>query len=1416
LFLGALAAVLVLLALFLPASADEADKGVLANLISNALSSSTRSVSIGAVEGVLSSNATIRNIVIADRDGPWLKVDEATLVWSRLALLSRRLQVDKLTIKHMQVLRRPVANETPPAAEPGAPQAILPDLPVKVVVKDFAVQELSLGEPVVGVAARLAIAGRATLGPPAEGLDLALASRRLDAPGEFKALMTYVPATDKLTVSVDSSEPAGGLFVHLANIPGLPPATFNLKGAGPLDNFDAKLDFNAGPDAFAKGDVTVARQGPARRLALDLAGRLEGMSPDIVRPVAAGETTLKGDVLFEADGAVKIPGLHLVSANARLDVEGARSVDDRLDLKIHAGAIPGSTAIGKLDLNATVNGPASAPAIDASLEAGDVKSPQGSLDRFVANLRARSSGSLTETASRILFDGDGTVTGLALADPAIARALGRDFKLAMRGALEPGGQATFDALDLVGSDFEAHYAGLLGAKRMHGHLDLVARNLSRFGPLAGGKLAGEARVGADLDGAPGYGVVNATLDGRATSLATPHPLLDRVIGGELAVAGAARVGPGRGFGFSDLRATGRNGAARLNGEVRSGNADLTATLDIPQAKEVDPRVDGKIGVEARLTGSLEDLGAELEASLGPGRLFDRKTTGVKFAAKAQHLMGLANADATLTGDAGGQPLHGGAHVARRDDGGWGIDNLGLDLGSARLAGAGTLDKDGLADGDLSFSAKNLDDLSPLVLTKLGGSIEAKIRASSAGGKQSATVAATSERMSVADTRVEGLKVDMSVADAWGARGIEGTAAIARGEVGGEALSGVKLTASAGADYSDLDFAGTLRGLAVKARGRLFGGSLARLDLASLTAQGGKRRIALSSPTTLTFGGDGVTFQHFALAVDAGRLALDGTVGDRLDLRAGATDLPLAALDLMSPGLQLSGVADGEATIAGTRDSPTGDWRIRLKQVAAPQTRGAGLPPMDVAGSGRLGGGRTSVDLAVNAGAANALKVTGYAPLSADGALDLSASGKIDARLANATLSASGQNVTGALTVAWQARGTIARPNLTGTVTVANGAFADDRTGFRLTGVNAAIAANGDQIRIERLSGTTPNGGSLTASGQVRLDPAAGFPGAIHIVGTRAQIVANDVVTATANLGLDLTGALAQTPTVSGRVDVLSMDVTIPNRFGSLSSPIPGTKHVRPTPTARAVLAQIARARAARAGRAFDAKLALDVSAPNRVFLRGRGVNAEFGGDIRVSGTSRAPQATGGFDLLRGTLALVGRPLTFTRGRVTFRGDVIPDLDLVAETTAADVTARVEVAGPANQPTFAITSSPSLPEDEILARILFQNSTGNLSAFQALELANAAATLSGGADMLDPLRKSLGLSSLGVGSGGGGGLLGLGRVVNDRISVDVRTGMTTQQNGVDVNLDLTRHIRLQAGVDASGGTDVGVGAGWESK
>ncbi len=42
------------------------------------------------------------------------------------------------------------------------------------------------------------------------------------------------------------------------------------------------------------------------------------------------------------------------------------------------------------------------------------------------------------------------------------------------------------------------------------------------------------------------------------------------------------------------------------------------------------------------------------------------------------------------------------------------------------------------------------------------------------------------------------------------------------------------------------------------------------------------------------------------------------------------------------------------------------------------------------------------------------------------------------------------------------------------------------------------------------------------------------------------------------------------------------------------------------------------------------RLALDIQAPNQIFVRGRGVDAELGGSLGVTGTSAAPVVSGAF------------------------------------------------------------------------------------------------------------------------------------------------------------------------------------------
>lgn len=359
---------------------ESSDQGTVASLLSWALSTPANRVTVGQVVGALSSDVEVRDVRVADKDGVWLTVDRAKLVWSRTALFSRRLEIDKLEIDRLTVTRRPVEEEADKAQAAEAPQ--LPALPVKLIVRAFTMKEMAIGEPVIGMAARITASGFAVLGRAEEGLSLKLESRRLDAPGLINVNLTYAPQTGQLDLATVLQEPAQGIVAHLIGLPGEPPVDLNLQGKGSIDDWAATLAFQSGPTVGANGKATIKRDGPARRIALDLTSRIEGLLPPIVAPAFAGTTALTGDILSGDNGSWTVRRFEVASRTARLTMGGTVDGAKNLDVALAIRAIPtdgsvtraGEASIGKLVLDVTAKGPADAPRIAGTLSAADIAS----------------------------------------------------------------------------------------------------------------------------------------------------------------------------------------------------------------------------------------------------------------------------------------------------------------------------------------------------------------------------------------------------------------------------------------------------------------------------------------------------------------------------------------------------------------------------------------------------------------------------------------------------------------------------------------------------------------------------------------------------------------------------------------------------------------------------------------------------------------------------------------------------------------------------------------------------------------------------------------------------------------------------------------------------------------------------------
>jgi translocation and assembly module TamB len=295
------------------------------------------------------------------------------------------------------------------------------------------------------------------------------------------------------------------------------------------------------------------------------------------------------------------------------------------------------------------------------------------------------------------------------------------------------------------------------------------------------------------------------------------------------------------------------------------------------------------------------------------------------------------------------------------------------------------------------------------------------------------------------------------------------------------------------------------------------------------------------------------------------------------------------------------------------------------------------------------------------------------------------------------------------------------------------------------------------------------------------------------------------------------------PRLAGRIDVRTIDVNIPDKLpGSLNATdvrhinVPNADQLKlQTPQIKVEQRKAAVQQTAAARKAFVADLDLTISAPSRVFVRGRGLEAELGGTLRVTGTSANPITNGGFDLKHGRLDIIDRRLDFSRGRVRFYNSTDPELDFAAESKSADVTATVLVTGRASAPKISFSSNPSLPQDEILARLLFGKPASTLSPGQAIQVARAVAQFSGnGGHGLDDVRRSLGISSLDIGTDAkGGAQVGIGKRLNDSIYLGVSQGTTTNSGQVSVDIEVMKNIKVQGGAGAAG-AEVGIGAEWD--
>ena len=1295
---------------------------------------------LSGIEGDLWGRFTVKNLSIDDRDGPWLLARDIRITWRPADLLRARVHVATLSVGHLTVVRR--FTLTPAGPPKPSPVSIKLDH-VSGVIETLPAFSVNRGLFAVGGEVLVRRSGAPT--GAAEVRSLLHAGDRLHAYFAFGRKGAF-------DLRVAAREAKGGALAGALGLATDHDFALNLDAHAKrrVGGFDLSATSGDAPAAEATGRWTQAG-GDAR-------GRISLAASTLLAPYQA-----------------------LIGPEVRFQVAGRAVTRDLYALDLAAGGEKAAiTATGDVDPARKATG---AKGVKLALRLDDPTL----LIKTDASGPLRLSGGLGATPGHWVFDGSAELLKPALAGLSYARVSGPlrlegagkqvGVKITLRGEGGVGGglaAGLLGAAPTVSADVDVLGDGRTVLKKVSlDGADMKVSGEGRQGLLGDLAFTGQAAV-ADLAraklGANG-GVSGAwsakqsghspwvfTVDAKGAGFSLGVEQLDHLLGPAPTLEAKGALDRDV-VNLEQVAVNGKSGSITAAGKIGPAGALKIATTwratgPLPVGPiEIDGAVKGTGDIGGTLASPTADLIADLPAldlptlPLRDAHVVARLQTqsgGVtgRFSLAARSEYGPARAQAAFGFEGGGIAVSG----------------LDADAGGLKLSGAFALKDAAPSSADLQFSAGPGAFL-------IAGHAAGHARIVEAPGGARADLAVTANE---AELRGGPLFHTLTLTADGPLRHLAYHADAAG------LTSGTPFRLTGSGVFAQAPTIGADTALSFEGSGRVRGVDLRTTVPARLTFAGDRYGAALA----LGVGGGHVTAQ------------ING-VGPKVAGHATLTDLALTAFDP-----DYTGVVTGDVTLQGSGPTLDGTLSARVANVGLKGQKGAAPLDGDVkatlAGSaltiatdltaGKGSGARINVTLPVEASSSPyRIAIARLKPMTGDFAIDAELAPLWDLTMGD------GQTLSGHLIANGTLAGTLADPRLLGTATLAAGRFADSSTGLKLQNVTLSAALRDNAIDVSAFEGKDAGKGSVSGSGRIGLDRDG--VSNLQLVLKGFRLIDNDIGQATASGKVDVNRA------ADGKVK-LAGALTIDHAQIAPNAPTPsGVVPMEVTEIHRKIDPDAVPD--ATSQRAAPVELNVSLTAPGGVFIKGRGLNVEFSLDAKVTGSTTAPLLTGAARVVRGDYDFAGQRFSLGEDGVVHLGST-PEtirLDLSATRDNPALTAVIRITGTAEKPVITLTSTPVLPQDEVLSQVLFGASVSSLNGFQAAQLASALSGLAsgGGFDVIGNIRGFAHLDRL---------------AVNSTVSTTTASGRTlTTGTSVAGGKYLTNKVYLEL----SGGAKEGPGA-----
>jgi translocation and assembly module TamB len=1401
-------------------------------------------IKLDGLDGVLPHCIILGEVVLSDGKGPWLRIENARIQWSVGAALRKRIHVSSLAADAVILVRKPAPAEEKPREEPFSIERAADfaySLPF-IRIDRIDLPRIVVQERVLGRRTALAAKGFASAGGKAQALSVQFQIGSVEGPAldaEFEASLTPTPRAADLRIALH--EDSGGLMSEMAHFGDAGPLVAELSGKGPLSKWRGTAHVLLGDRLVLDSSLLLDIGATIGVVWQGKAQPPPGLLPEKARTVWTGPGNFDLSIIYAPGASLDVRRLSIAAAGVVARAEGVIGLGNTPS-KLHLAAeVPDLASLeplasiplgGAASLTASVQGTINQPSGHAKLHLADLRLKDMTVSTVETDLSVEPIASDKTHYFGLKAQGEGRASGFTL--PSVPDLDTGQATWSVRIETTRDGRLVLDLpLDVPALAATCHIAAAseAGQPEQRWKARLACTNLARFADLTGRALAGSAfvyaegttdwagpvldgSIRADVRGIEGLPAPAPELIGSAGGLeATVHLTEDRLLRVEQANA--------YGDAFS------LNAAGNYNLDTRGFEGSLHGAIEDLETLEsiVKRPLEGKAEIAGSASGTLDAFQAQAAVSspgfaagqvtFGPARA-DITVQGLPAKPNGRLKVNLSRGRDTL--DAQGDFAYAAPHVA--------VSNLYLTAPGASLAGEIRMDTETrLASGRIEADAPDLTGLGRLLGVNLAGNAHVIIALNSAQTGQSiaTTVNAQDIASPIGKARSLTLRADLddalrapqgpasAVVEGFtqGDLGIERIEATARGL--GETIEYTVQGHGTWRESFDVDLTGSV----------MLETEAPTVVLAAFDAAYAEEKARLVEPVRLKITKEYSELDNLHLLLAGSDVLARGRLTpDHVQFDASIDGAPLGVLRYAGLPL-LDGKAAARLQVEGAPSSPVAEAMLTIDQMRPAGDWAREGPAFAVKANSRLQDGRVETRLEATGLAAEPTAASVFLPVDVSLVPFRFALRQTDQLEGSAHLHADlqrvsdyhfldGQSFAGMLSGSFQLDGTGLDPRFTGQASLAGGRYRNTFTGTMLDDVQMTAELHDQRLTITEFSATDGEKGTLEGAGWA--DMGEGIEFRLDASAKNAALVRLDELYAEASGDIQLKGT-QKGASVAGTIELGPVEYLVPSAFGP---DVPELDVVRVNQPGQANQKEQA---LPAPSQPYSVELTLDLDAPGKVYVRGRGLDSEWKGNLHITGSTENPRLTGDLSVLRGRFDFLQNRFFLENSRISFDGGIPPDpyLDVVAETEKNEISALVRARGPVSSPKIVLESEPPLPEEEILARLLFGRDLGNMTPLQALRLSAALHSLRGGGALFtvaQRTRAALNLDAIDLQSGGptGAASLGVGKYLNERTYLQVRQGVRGDDAGVSVDVQLKESLRLKGQAAPEGQT--GISLTWE--